>query len=424
MSDRARKKAKKDVAKLKRKWDRQHRIAVFFRMLGKLPRQYKKIPVNDYDKRTKQLSAFREAYSDFFKQLYYEENSELQNHTTQLFWHRLYLQKQRMKRFDITMEMESMRVERTEFPKDSIIEKTSFDGRYEVSDVNEAICSKRSFKKNGEVIGTFRDFDSINYNILSTKQKGDNEIYCPNCGHLTTRENLIDGCDYCKTKFTIEDLEDKMGSLDFQIEVSIEGLSQKGRDAERSFDASAGAMVRQFDPNFSFTSFKTSIFNKVAAIHYANAYQQINAFSDHDLSYLLDEYKNVVNIDFDGLIVWDNSILVRNGLAEKNDYYVEDGMQKIKVLVPLVLFEYIDGKIVLRNETIKLNLEKSADCKTQNICGPSVFTCSGCGTSISLLEGKTCPYCGKELNLKQYDWVITGYESKLGEYGNSRRTYN
>ncbi|MBQ7058250.1 MAG: hypothetical protein IJM83_02980 [Firmicutes bacterium] len=65
----------------------------------------------------------------------------------------------------------------------------------------------------------------------------------------------------------------------------------------------------------------------------------------------------------------------------------------------------------MRRYKINLTLIKSAACKTQAVCGASVLKCRGCGASLSLMEGKRCAYCGRELDLKMYDWVITNYVS-------------
>lgn len=420
----ARAEAEKRLKKTTKQWDRERRWAEFYRLLGKKPMQYKKIPVADWDERTGRLSAFRKAYAEFFNKTGYTENSSLQSLSTQMFWHVLYLQKQRQNRLGITMEMDSQRVKRTKISNESIRMNTVFDGRYDVSEVNEAIYSRRTFLQHGEEIGTFRDYDSVNYSVLSAKKQGENNVICPNCGCVTTREDLIDGCDFCSTKFTVEDLEDRVGGFNFQIEVAREGLSDAGRQAGLYFDDKAGEMVREFDPNFSFRNFRTNIYNKIAAIHFADNLVQVNAFSDCDLSEIISQYNEIINIDFVGLRLWDSRALVKSGHKEHNDYYVEDGIQNMECTVTLVLFGLVDGKVMLRNEVINLKLEKSADCKTQNICGPSVLKCKGCGSSRSLMDGKTCPYCGGELDLKLYDWVITKYESNMSEYGKSHRVYN
>ena len=84
--------------------------------------------------------------------------------------------------------------------------------------------------------------------------------------------------------------------------------------------------------------------------------------------------------------------------------------QTASVSAELRLLEQNGGKIKERAERLKLRLIKDADCKTQAVCGPSVLKCRGCGASLSLMEGKTCRFCGRELDLKRYDWVIKDYE--------------
>ena len=75
----------------------------------------------------------------------------------------------------------------------------------------------------------------------------------------------------------------------------------------------------------------------------------------------------------------------------------------------LRLLELHGGKIKERNEKVKMTLIKDAGCKTQAVCGASVLKCKGCGAPISLMEGKTCRFCGSTLDLKKYDWVIERY---------------
>ena len=406
--------AQKEVDRLMAKARMKDGINKIFRALGNKPMQYQHISVPDWDEKTRYLSEFRKAYADFFRYNAPQENSDVQQYATQLFWHRLHLQKLRMKRLGITMEMESDRVRRSDDPKDSLAVVSKFDGRFMDDELNEAIHAKRSFIYQNRVVGSFEDHDSVNYSVLSAKQQGSSKIICPSCGCETSREHLIDGCDYCGTKFTIEDLKAKVGGFDFVFEIAGKGVTEKDRDVRMQFADNAGEMVRKYDPNFSFRSFKANIYNKMAAIHYADSFGQISAFASRDLSHLLGRFDEIVNIDFDELFLWDRG----------DSFIVENGIQRIKCSVEMVLFGFVDGKIQLRNEVAKLELEKSADCKTQNICGPSVFKCKGCGTSLSLMDGKACPYCGSELDLKQYDWVITKYESSMSDYGHSWREFN
>lgn len=66
----SKKKAESEVEQLKKKWQREEKVAKFKRNF-KQPMQYKEIAVPDWDDRTEQLSAFRKAYADFFKRSTY-----------------------------------------------------------------------------------------------------------------------------------------------------------------------------------------------------------------------------------------------------------------------------------------------------------------------------------------------------------------
>lgn len=373
--------------------------------LGKKPMQYKEIEVPDWNERSRQLSGFRKAYQSFFASDHAEENSELQNYSTPMLWHRMYLQKRRMERLGITMVMDSKRVKRSNVPGDSIREETESDGRYQIVGVNESIAARRRFIHCGQEIGCFDNHESLNYYVLTAHRQGENEIMCPNCGSISTRENLIDGCDYCGTRFTIEDLQDKIGCFDFQYESAKEGDSEKVLEVHRYFARNGGQKVKEFDPNFSMREFSENLYNKLAAIHYADSFREVNAFSDDSLAHLMDNYKNVVNME-----PWD----IR--LRFNNPYSVENGLQELKCWACFRMFEFVDGKILIREENVNVTLEKSASSKTQSICAPAVFKCKGCGRSLSLMDGKTCEYCNKEIDMRQYDWVITKYESILRDY--------
>ena len=92
-----------------------------------------------------------------------------------------------------------------------------------------------------------------------------------------------------------------------------------------------------------------------------------------------------------------------------NAYQIKEGMQTAVVGAMLLLREFKNNKIETRKELVRMYLEKKEDCKTQAVCAPSILRCSKCGSSLSLLEGKICQYCGSELDMKEHDWVITKY---------------
>ena len=91
-------------------------------------------------------------------------------------------------------------------------------------------------------------------------------------------------------------------------------------------------------------------------------------------------------------------------------YETGEHLQSAAVSAELRLMELRGKKIRSRNERLKLTMIKDANCKTQAVCGPAVLKCKGCGAGILLMEGKTCSYCGRSLDFKLYDWVVSEYE--------------
>lgn len=435
--------------------------------------------VPDSDELSQRLSGFRRSLSDYLSSDRPEQNSDLQNYASQLMWHSAALQKKRLLKNKLTLEMDSVR--RAYSGRHTCVRKDSyFDGRYQVKDIYEEIEAVRTFKQGGSLIKRIRDNEVAHFTLLSAKPVGGDRVTCPSCGNTTTRENLLDGCDYCGTKFTVEDMENRVDSFglrrDFRTSQSkknavreliypwttlimmmpliyfgfigmfvyadetniflklvggifIAGLfgllgwcfksifvmlmlpigllvstfseamnrrmiyRRKGEEAQEKRMAD---QVRKTDSLFSLQSFFGGIQNKLSAIHYADFPKEINAFSEKDLSSLIEKYKNVVDVDIQKL--------------KMESYRLEEKLQRAEVSAELRLLELQGRKINARRETLKLRMIKDANCKTQAVCGASVMRCQGCGASLSLMDGKTCSYCGRNLDLKAYDWVIDSYD--------------
>lgn len=445
-----------------------------------LERFFPNYPVmEDTDRLTRRLSGFRKSYSDYLSNEREEANASLQNYASQLMWHSTALQKKRMLKHHLTLEMDSVR--RAYSGKDSYIkENRYFDGRYQVNDVYEEISALRTIRESGKIIKRIKDSEVAHFTLLSAEQVGGNRVVCPNCGNTTTRENLLDGCDYCGTRFTVEDLKDRVDSFglrrDFRTNasktkavkqvmypwttlivtlpliyfgligpfvyipeenfflkllvglftagllgllgwglqsiflallapvlllISAHSKSMKrkmiyGRKQEEEQERMMAEEVRRSDPLFSMQSFFGGIQNKLSAIHYAESPAEINAFSENDMTSLIERYRNVVDVDCQSMTM--------------ESYQRDNKLQTATVNADLRLLELSGDRIKERNERLKMTMIKDAGCKTQAVCAASVLTCRGCGASLSLMEGKTCQYCGRELDLKRFDWVIAKYD--------------
>ena len=433
--------------------------------------------VKDYDELTKRLSGFRRSYSDFLSDGREEQNSDIQNYASQLLWHSTSLQKKRLMKNHLSLEMDSAR---RAYSGNCVRENKYFDGRYLVNDIYEEISAVRTIKQDNRIIKRIRDNEVAHFTLLSANKVGGDKVTCPSCGNITTRENLLDGCDYCGTLFTVEDMENKVDSFglrrDFHtntskkeavrelafpwstlivmlpliyfgligafvympdeniflrlatgllasglfgllgwslksiflilmlpfmllISASSKSMDRKmiySRRQEEEQEKRMADQVRKTDPLFSLQSFFGGIQNKLSAIHYAENPMEINAFSENDLSSLIKKYKNVVDIDILKITM--------------ESYRADENLQSADVSVELRLLELNHGRIIECNEKLKIKLIKDADCKTQAVCGASALKCQCCGASISLMDGKTCKQCGRNLDLKSYDWVIDQYD--------------
>ncbi len=445
-----------------------------------LERFFPNYPImEDNSELTQRLSGFRKSYSDFLSSGKEEKNSSLQDYASQLMWHSTALQKKRLMKNNLTLEMDSVR--RAYSDKESCVRQNRyFDGRYRVNDIYEEISALRTVKKDGKILKRMKDSEVAHFTLLSANQIGGDLITCPSCGNPTTRANLLDGCDYCGTRFTVEDMENRVDSFglrrDFLTNESksdavrelmfpwttllimlpliyfgligafaympgtniflrlITGLLAAGllgllgwclksifvtlltpllllisassksikrkliysRDQEEIQEQKMADLVRRTDPLFSIQSFFGGLQNKLSAVHYAETQKQINAFSEKDLSDLAEKYKNVVDVDFRSMTM--------------QSYETDGNLQTAAVGAKLHILEYRKGRIRERDEKLKITMIKDAGCETQAVCSASVLRCRGCGASLSLMEGKTCKYCGRDLDLKLYDWVIADYK--------------
>ncbi len=425
------------------------------------------------------ISDFRRSLGIFFSGHGTAANSSLQSTATQLYWHILYLQKNRMDKKDVTMDFTA---ERRTYSGISVAKKSYTDGKYNITDASERIAAKRIYYVGGRQALTKDDNELAHYSILNAKpaQSG-NMIICPNCGNPTTRENLLDGCDYCGTVFTVEDLGARVSSFalrqDYQIAydkytderrfygnraflagavpaalLSFIGFMAVMNDLDANIGlklasaffgimflaASAGFFtmwgfwiylfpiiqtrkyavyyskrklaqrkaaesvseeiekkIRKNDQLFSAENFFSNVQNKLAAIHYADRVEEVRPFTEAAVGGYIDGYRDVVDMD-----VAEISLL---------DYKSDDRIQRVDLIAKLSLTDASGSTFRQRGESLFISMEKSADCRTEAVCGPSILRCRGCGASISLLNGGKCAYCGKELDLKEFDWVITDY---------------
>lgn len=154
--------------------------------------------------------------------------------------------------------------------------------------------------------------------------------------------------------------------------------------------------VRGNDPLFSFAGFVSNVSNKIATVVYADTKEQLNAFSEEDLSTYLPIYRNVLDVEIEKITL--------------EHYNSDERLQTAEVTADMTLLSFDRGKVNVKPHQVKLKLVKNANCKTQAVCAPTIMYCEGCGASLSLEKGLKCDYCNRKVDLKKYDWTIAEWQ--------------
>ena len=195
---------------------------------------------NDSSQLEANLRRFRTDLSAFFQQPGTVQNPAVQSDVTQIFRQILSLQKSRLDRKQLRLVMESERMRYGSLAP--VRSKPFFDGKYRVIDVTETIQAKRTFfRPDGKKLKTLVDLQTAFYRLLHAEKRDAGHLICPNCGGLTTRENLLDGCDYCGTKFTVEDLGTRVASFAFRPDYEVEYA--KHQDIRDTYTTRVGLIV-------------------------------------------------------------------------------------------------------------------------------------------------------------------------------------
>ncbi len=267
---------------------------------------------------------------------------------------------------------------------------------------------------------------------------------CPNCGYEDAIENLIDGCDYCHTKFHIQDFDGKVSSIYmpndnkrsrgnnpfkkfntvlyfivvlilFPILIIIPVLGipliflallifltvYLTRATSRNMKDGPGrsretvAKIRRVDPLFSEEFLVGNLTNKLESIYYADRMDEIIAFTYCDISPYIARNKNIFGFNLLECVLM--------------DYMQDDTCQTLEVQAVVQLLALMEKGAGKREEKIRLRLTKSPAAKTCAVNDVTAYACRSCGASVSLLNGGHCEYCGGRMDMFQYDWVITAF---------------
>lgn len=305
------------------------------------------------------------------------------------------------------------------------------------------------------------------YYIIQARSMSGSYI-CPNCGREDTLENLVDGCDYCGTKFQIEDFSQKISSVynpgsrtqqrsGFTLKKNfwplyiillliVIGCPLILSLAIDYFSDAPGRMPEMIEKvgllghwAFLFVPagfvllviFLAVLIGKttkesrkegparssqtLASLRNVDKYFSEEAFIGSLSNKLMSlcyaesmaEIRPFVECDMTPFLqLYQNAIDCKMLECVWMDYRLQEGYQYLAVKVRLGLVLYENGRAAKRDAHLMLGLIRSVNALTKSINDVRVYHCTSCGRSLSLLNGGRCEYCGTTMNLKEYDWVI------------------
>lgn len=415
------------------------------------------------------------------------DDEQLTEITTQPFWQSMRLSKRRLEEKGLTMDIAVREKEHKSNVQRSNI-KTLFllvsfiaskgDYREEPDDIDygrdganfvenntSEVVTERSYFLGGKKIYKKSEHEICSVNVLSTEVNGE-DAACPNCGHVGKISGFIDGCEYCGSKFTVQDFEPKISGFAleenmrqrmqktllktggvlgiftvlvaiiaavllgiFFVSMSMGAISTGTIGLFLGFTEAMRFLMGAFSTlwalvililvmsgwviptpkqikgkkivlavmeDFSFRDFFQNLEYKLRNIHLTDKAQEVKAFAAFDLTSTVADYKDVVDCQM-------RSIKFLAARPTTTGYEID-----LEANLKLSVF---DGKrIRAKYETLKLTVFGKKEILIKSTAAIREYKCPNCASSINLLEGGTCQYCGTQFAYENYGWKLLRYE--------------
>ena len=279
------------------------------------------------------------------------------------------------------------------------------------------------------------------FSILSTDENEKTRV-CPNCGSESTSEECMNGCPFCGTKFRLTNYTYKlagnyegvshikperllfipmiliflvtfiyqfMTSVDvpimmilisslstsvflgivFYLAISIPlGIFLFARIVRDNRLSDYCKKVRKNDPNFSTDEFSAEFLSRIRAFFLSDESDNIRFISGLKGGQFLD----VADVHLSSIKSIDT--------VPSPDFFI------IRAHVILTLIRVNNGRLIRQKSAFAIDIYRTIQAKTERITDKEVFTCPSCASSISILEGGHCRFCGTTSDLSKHGWVL------------------
>lgn len=406
-------------------------------------------------------------FPDFYTKYYNEtyRDTELLEVTTQPFWQSMRLSKKRLDAKGLCMDVE-LTDDFSQKKTQNAYVRVEEDGSNLVGMHHKNVVSRRHFIQNGKKLRTKKEYEHLNIYMLQGKVDGEYAT-CPNCSHVGKIAEYIDGCDACGSLFTVKDFETKVSGFSLEentvqklkrtmnktalmlailtgilmligaaclgITIVLLMLGDDGLSAVTSVWGFMFAVdmiplgfrcifilfalymalrvfllqayrkrvvgeeiVQNAIPQFSGEDFCQNLEYKLRNIHMTDDASEVATFATCSLEQIVERYQDVVDCNV-------TRCRFVGAYQQENDYVV-------KAQVTMKLIHYKRNRIRTKYEKLTLTLSGRKSVINKRETALREYKCEGCASSINILEGSTCRYCGAPVDYACYGWVIREYE--------------
>ena len=285
----------------------------------------------------------------------------------------------------------------------------------------------------------------------NTQPPPNTAMSCPNCGAPSTLAQLENGCQYCDTKFVMDDLYPKITNyfidkdtdsdpkakrFDFLLYI-IAGIVisfvinlkfQQMSDSPFSISGAvcAGVIVgimlwvlRKFLGVFAMIGKDFRGGGKVAkSLRFRNRIKKIDP--EFSTEYFRDRAMNLFRImaysDDPTLYTscecarpdsWETILDATLHNFGVNHYSFKGNECTVNLTLYMDCLVYKRGKVKYKGKKANLTLRKTITVPTDLGFSVKAVNCPSCGASFDAEQVKKCPFCGNDYDLSKYDWVLT-----------------
>ena len=346
--------------------------------------------------------------------------------------------------------------------------KMDVDTRYVTRIPFHNLIARVGFRVHGKLKKEIRERQTIYaYAIwLKGQQNADANYVCPHCGAPTVVSKLTEGCEFCGTRFLLNELFPKITNfytvdsfsyvrhvlpfviaggllaplITFFTNMSMYTQAFQGGDVlgiiqcvlSLAVSAGVGAMggyILLAMAALGYVIWK-ALTGLPTMIRYFKVKKNLPVFMrrfepnfsiDHFIGKLIYLTNMMVySENYDDLAMYDGKPMQNTfddiidmrwrGLFDVKNYYVDNGLVYLDVVVYMDDIHCRKNRVFRKKDKFHLLLCKSVNAENDYGFTIHAVSCHGCGASFDASKIKHCPHCSGEYHHYKRDWVVKKFE--------------